>query len=201
MPWKPAATQMSAEGRCFVSCLASVKNSSLAFGDGTLRPVGGGSGHDVYLPEEIRVFVCGTWVTDFRDADVLCTPCTVCKKKMQDDGTCHKELCTGVASTTKSVLTTVSLSDATRTLQHVLVRVAELLAFVGLSSVDDLAHAVEVEGHVSLPFRRRADVIPGAHNEPPSMTTSPWPTSSSCVSLAGGRDMGGRGGMGEEAAG
>eukprot|EP00435_Cladocopium_sp_Y103_P062040 s1096_g23.t1 len=45
---------------------------------------------------------------------------------------------------------------------HVLCRGVELSAFTGLESVRDLETCLQEEGHVSLPFRARCDVILGS---------------------------------------
>ena len=161
VPWKPAVSNMSADGPCYAAFLASVRNSSLAFGDGELRPVAPGS-QDVWLPEEVRVFVGGVWLTDIRDAEVLYTPCSVCKKKISESGKCSNPTCTGEASDVKAVLTTVTLADATGSLHNVLIRTDDFLVFTGMKSIQDLESCLQQEGHVSLPFRRRADVILGA---------------------------------------
>ena len=161
IPWKPTSTQMSADGPCFASYLASVRNSSLVFGDGDLRPVAPGSS-DVWLPEPVRVWVDGVWLTDIRDAEVLYTPCSVCKKKVSELGECPNSACAGGAAETRAVLTTVTLADATGCLYQVLIRTEEFLVFTGMQTVADLEACLTSEGHVSLPFRCRADVILGA---------------------------------------
>ena len=161
VPWKPTVSHMSADGPCFAAFLASVRNSSLAFGDGELRPVGPGS-QDVWLPEEVRVWVGGVWLTDIRDAEVLYTPCSVCKKKITEAGKCPNPTCTGTASEVKSVLTTVTLGDSTGSLHNVLIRTDEFLEFTGMKSLVALEECLQAEGHTSLPFRCRADVILGA---------------------------------------
>ena len=160
-PWKPTSTQMSADGPCFASYLASVRNSSLVFGDGDLRPVVPGSS-DVWLPEPVRVWVGGVWLTDIRDAEVLYIPCSVCKKKVSELGECPNSACAGGAAETRAVLTTVTLADATGCLYQVLIRTEEFLVFTGMQTVADLEACLTSEGHVSLPFRCRADVILGA---------------------------------------
>lgn len=159
--WQPTVSHMSADGPCFAAFLASVRNSSLAFGDGELRPVGPGS-QDVWLPEEVRVWVGGVWLTDVRDAEVLYTPCSVCKKKVSELGKCPNPACTGTASDVKAVLTTVTLADATGSLHNVLIRTDEFLVFTGMKTLKELESCLQEEGHTSLPFRRRADVILGA---------------------------------------
>lgn len=161
IPWKPTVTTMSADGPCYAAFLASVRNSSLAFGDGALQPVAPNS-PDVWLPEEVRVWVGGVWLTDLRDAEVMYTPCSVCKKKVSESGQCPNSACTGSADHVRAVLTTVTLADATGCLYNVLIRTEELLAFIGMTSVGELETCLASEGHMSLPFRRRADVILGA---------------------------------------
>eukprot|EP00435_Cladocopium_sp_Y103_P059574 s1725_g21.t1 len=171
VPWQPDNPQMSAHGPCFTACLASVKNSSLGFGTDSARPVASRTGGavpagvppEVWLPEEVRVFVPGVWLTEVRDGDLLYTPCAVCKKKIQAGSTnCSNGNCQGKPSTEKVVLTSVTLADATGCLRHVLCRGVELSAFTGLESVRDLETCLQEEGHVSLPFRARCDVILGS---------------------------------------
>ena len=180
-PWQPAGpVQMSPEGPCYAACLASVRNSSLAFGTDLAQPVQqssrgsvpdgstsgsvpDGRGTDVWLPAEVRVFVPGVWLADVRDADVVYTPCSACKKKIPEGATTCAQLdCSGKASEEKTVFTAVTLSDSTGTLTHVLVRTKEMLAFTGFTSVPELEKSLQAEGQVSLLFRCRADVLLGA---------------------------------------
>ena len=158
--WKPTVAQMSADGPCYAAYLASVRNSCLAFGDADLHPVSG-SVSDVWLPAEVRAWVGGVWLTDIRDADVLYLPCSLCKRKLVS-GICPTENCEGTPSEEKSALTTVTLADSTGCLYGVLIRTQELLLFTGLQTVDELEKCLSQEGHMSLPFRVRADVILGA---------------------------------------
>lgn len=159
--WKGSSANMSADGLCYSAFLASVRNSSLAFGEGDLRPVGSGS-KDVWLPEVVRVWVGGVWLVDVRDADVLYTPCSVCKEKVNESGQCPNSACAGTASDEKVVLTTVTLADTTGSLRNVLIRTDEFLIFTGMKSLQELEACLQEEGHASLPFRQRADVILGA---------------------------------------
>ena len=168
-PWVPDNPQMSADGPCFTSCLASVKHSSLAFGEDFARPVVHKSNlpsnvtAEIWLPQEIRVFVPGVWMTEVRDADMLYTPCSVCKKKLSADAVaCTHGECQGSPSTEKTLLTSVTLADATGALRHVLCRTPEMLSFCDVSDVASLEKMLESEGHVSVPFRARCDVILGA---------------------------------------
>ena len=170
--WQPSGpTQMSADGRCFTSCLASVRNSSLAFGDEASQAIAwsrpgsqdGDRPKEIWLPDPVRVFVSGVWLTEVRDGDILYTPCSVCKKKIPDGLTaCEKTDCGGAPAAEKTVFTAVSLADGTGSLQNVLIRSTELLRFCAFASVHDLETCLQEEGHASLPCRQRADVILGA---------------------------------------
>lgn len=172
-PWQPSGpTTMSPDGPCFTSCIASVRNSSLAWGDDALQPVasqrgkaGGGvpAPPEVWLPEVVRVFICGAWLSDVRDAEIMYRPCTVCKKKVPEGSEwCAQMDCTGKASADKTVFTAVSISDFTGCLQHVLIRTTEFLQFTGFADLAALEQCLVSEGHMSLPFRARADIILGS---------------------------------------
>ncbi|CAK9089457.1 Uncharacterized protein SCF082_LOCUS42208, partial [Durusdinium trenchii] len=172
-PWQPSGpTTMSPDGPCFTSCIASVRNSSLAWGDDALQPVasqrgkaGGGvpAPPEVWLPEVVRVFICGAWLSDVRDAEIMYRPCTVCKKKVPEGSEwCAQMDCTGKASADKTVFTAVSISDFTGCLQHVLIRTTEFLQFTGFADLTALEQCLVSEGHMSLPFRARADIILGS---------------------------------------
>ena len=171
VPWQPENPQMTATGKCFTACLASVKNSSLAFGLDFARPVANRAGGgvpagvvaEIWLPDEVRVFVPGVWLTEVRDGDLLYIPCSICKKKMPEGAvSCPHGQCTGVPSAEKVVLTSVTLADSTGSLRNVLCRGDELAAFTSLRSVQGLETCLREEGHVSLPFRARCDVIIGS---------------------------------------
>ena len=171
VPWQPENPQMTATGKCFTACLASVKNSSLAFGLDFARPVANRAGGgvpagvvaEIWLPDEVRVFVPGMWLTEVRDGDLLYIPCSICKKKMPEGAvSCPHGQCTGVPSAEKVVLTSVTLADSTGSLRNVLCWGDELAAFTSLRSVQGLETCLREEGHVSLPFRARCDVIIGS---------------------------------------
>ncbi|CAE7212332.1 unnamed protein product [Symbiodinium sp. CCMP2592] len=165
-PWTaPQSSKMIYTGTCFVSCLASVKNSILVSSTAdTMASQGSAAASESRpftkesLKEEIRVFVPGVWLTDVRDQDPVFHVCESSRLKIDAvTGLCRKsgEACQCKAAAEPLLLTSVSL--------RVTVQQDEFCVLVRTSTLQDVQDAILETGISSLTFQRRCDVILGSN--------------------------------------
>ncbi|CAJ1397188.1 unnamed protein product [Effrenium voratum] len=179
VPWTGKGTRMSAEGPCYVSCLVSVKNASLAFGDGPelitqpdnmqqLFDLGASQSKEA-LQEEIRVFVPGVWLVDIRDSNPVFQVCEKSGLKIDAvSGHCRRaqEGCNCSKGAEKMVLTAVTLADFSGSLRvnpQAAVRKDELCIMTNSVDLQTLEQSVVDMGVASLTFQARCDVLLGAN--------------------------------------
>lgn len=111
----------------------------------------------------VEVALCGVWLTAVKGTEVAYLACKHCRTKIDPETQrCKKAVaekpCMTEPEQERTILATVSISDATGRLENLLVNGPALKELTGFKSEEDLLQATDNYGTQCLCFRTRCDV-------------------------------------------
>ena len=145
----------------------------------------------------VEVALCGVWLTAVKGTEVAYLACKHCRTKIDPEtGRCKKAVaekpCVTEPEQEKTILATVTISDATGRLENLLVNGPALKELTDFNSEEELLQATDSYGTQCLCFRTRCDVRLGTAParvqwRPPSSNAS-QPSATPASQLSDGTD-------------
>lgn len=145
----------------------------------------------------VEVALCGVWLTAVKGTEVAYLACKHCRTKIDPEtGRCKKAVaekpCVTEPEQEKTILATVTISDATGRLENLLVNGPALKELTDFNSEEELLQATDSYGAQCLCFRTRCDVRLGTAParvqwRPPSSKAS-QPSATPASQLSDGTD-------------
>ena len=145
----------------------------------------------------VEVALCGVWLTAVKGTEVAYLACKHCRTKIDPEtGRCKKAVaekpCVTEPEQEKTILATVTISDATGRLENLLVNGPALKELTDFNSEEELLQATDSYGTQCLCFRTRCDVRLGTAParvqwRPPSSSAS-QPSATPASQLSDGTD-------------